>query len=424
MRAVLGKLADGDYEEAIREPLDDAIDSERALYRRMPDELLLRYFLIRTHVKEPGIWKEACIALEKAAGREAEQISKNAAASSGSAITQYLRWQITRQDYERAVTAADQCLKHPRLKTSVEVLFLKGMALSATGRYSEAERALEEAILLCRDRAKGKPLTVMPVLVLCMCEKAKALTKTGQNPAAQQVLREAQDILANRIPGQELFGLVFAGQAESRDFIHEHISLCAYIAAARLLQEKSRLLEQEEQYLEAVKLMRDSNTLAGKAYCGYPDPAGVYILADLTNTRGYIHWEIDEIYYAGDLLSDAKGMTTELRALMPDAWPVLLADICNNRGIVLSDARRKSTDAKQEYLRAVELLEKEASGSLLATELLGDCYFDLGLLYSKWGKKNKAVEYFKDARRKYMTVGKKAMKGKLELLAEELNELG
>ena len=109
---------------------------------------------------------------------------------------------------------------------------------------------------------------------------------------------------------------------------------------------------------------------------------------------------------------------------MPDAWPVLLADICNNRGIVLSDARRKSTDAKQEYLRAVELLEKEASGSLLATELLGDCYFDLGLLYSKWGKKNKAVEYFKDARRKYMTVGKKAMKGKLELLAEELNELG
>ena len=70
------------------------------------------------------------------------------------------------------------------------------------------------------------------------------------------------------------------------------------------------------------------------------------------------------------------------------------------------------------------MLEKEAPVSPLATELLGDCYFDLGLLYSKWGKKNKAVDYLKDARKQYMAVGKKVMKEKLELLAEELNDLG
>lgn len=448
MRASLGKLADGNYEEALRmledgdyeEALrmfeDDASDSDRSLYRRTPDELLLRYYLIRTHVKEPGIWKKACLALEKAAGREeeqtsnkaagreAKQTSNKAAASSGAALMQYLRWQITRQDYERAVTAADQCLQHPRLKTSVEVLFLKGMALSAMRRLSEADRTFDEAIRLCRERAKGKPLTVLPVLVLCMCEKAKTLVKAGQNPAAQNVLREAQDILVNKIPGQEIFGLVFSRQVESRDFIYDHTSLCAYIAAARLLEEKSRLLEQEEKYDEAAKLMKDSYNLAREAYCGYPDPAGVYIRADLMNTMGYIHWENDDIYHAGELLSDANGMITRLRALVPDAWPVLHADICNNRGIVLSDNMYKYTDAKQEYLRAVELLEKEAPGSLLATELLGDCYFDLGLLYSKWGKKNKAVDYLKDARRQYMAVGKKVMKEKLELLAEELNDLG
>ena len=337
---------------------------------------------------------------------------------------QYLRWQITRQDYERAVTAADQCLQHPRLKTSVEVLFLKGMALSAMRRLSEADRTFDEAIRLCRERAKGKPLTVLPVLVLCMCEKAKTLVKAGQNPAAQKALREAQDILVNKIPGQEIFGLVFSGQVNSRDFIYDHTGICAYIAAARLLQEKSRLLEQEEKYDEAAKLMKDSNILAREAYCGYPDPAGVYIRADLMNTMGYIHWENDDIYHAGELLSDANGMITRLRALMPDAWPVLNADICNNRGIVLSDNSYKYTDAKQEYLCAVELLEKEAPVSPLAAELLGDCYFDLGLLYSKWGKKNKAVDYLKDARRQYMAVGKKVMKEKLELLVEELNDLG
>ena len=424
MRASLGKLADGDYEEALRMLADNESDSDRSLYQRTPDELLLRYYLIRTHVKEPGIWKEACLALEKASGREAKQTSNKAAASSGAALMQYLRWLITRQDYERAVTAADRCLQHPRLKTSVEVLFLKGMALSAMRRLSEADRTFDEAIRLCRERAKGKPLTVLPVLVLCMCEKAKTLVKDGQNPAAQKVLREAQDILVNKIPGQEIFGLVFSGQVNSRDFIYDHTGICAYIAAARLLQEKSRLLEQEEKYDEAAKLMKDSYTLAREAYCGYPDPAGVYIRADLMNTMGYIHWENDDIYHAGELLSDANGMITRLRALMPDAWPVLNADICNNRGIVLSDNSYKYTDAKQEYLRAVELLEKEAPVSPLATELLGDCYFDLGLLYSKWGKKNKAVDYLKDARKQYMAVGKKVMKEKLELLAEELNDLG
>ena len=424
MRASLGKLADGDYEEALRMLADNESDSDRSLYQRTPDELLLRYYLIRTHVKEPGIWKEACLALEKASGREAKQTSNKAAASSGAALMQYLRWLITRQDYERAVTAADRCLQHPRLKTSVEVLFLKGMALSAMRRLSEADRTFDEAIRLCRERAKGKPLTVLPVLVLCMCEKAKTLVKDGQNPAAQKVLREAQDILVNKIPGQEIFGLVFSGQVNSRDFIYDHTGICAYIAAARLLQEKSRLLEQEEKYDEAAKLMKDSYTFAREAYCGYPDPAGVYIRADLMNTMGYIHWENDDIYHAGELLSDANGMITRLRALMPDAWPVLNADICNNRGIVLSDNSYKYTDAKQEYLRAVELLEKEAPVSPLATELLGDCYFDLGLLYSKWGKKNKAVDYLKDARKQYMAVGKKVMKEKLELLAEELNDLG
>ena len=54
--------------------------------------------------------------------------------------------------------------------------------------------------------------------------------------------------------------------------------------------------------------------------------------------------------------------------------------------------------------------------------MLGDCYYDLGLLYSEWGKKNKAEEYYKKARKEYLIVGKNAMKEKLDLLAKDRRE--
>ena len=337
-------------------------------------------------------------------------------------MTEYLRRQMIRQDYARAVAAADQCLLHPRLKASVEVLLLKGSALSAMRRFPDADLTLKKAIRICQEKAKGRPVTVLPVLVLCMCEQAKALAGGGQSKAAQKVLQQAQDILVNKTPGQELVGLVFSGKAETRDFFYDRIGSCSCIAAARLLQEKSRFPEQKEQYEEAVELLEKSSVFIREANCRYPDPMGVSVRADIMNMKGYIQWENDDGYSAGQAFSGAKAMIEELRVLMPDAWPVLLADICNNRGIKLTDNPYHYNDAKQEYLFAAKLLTEEAPGSPSATEMLGDCYYDLGLLYSEWGKKNKAEEYYKKARKEYLTVGKNAMKEKLDLLAKDRRE--
>ena len=289
-------------------------------------------------------------------------------------------------------------------------------------RFPDADLTLKKAIRICQEKAKGRPVTVLPVLVLCMCEQAKALAGDRKSKAAQKVLQQAQDILVNKTPGQELVGLVFSGKAERRDFYYDRIGFCSCIAAARLLQEKSRFPEQKEQYEEAVELLEKSTVFMREADCGYPDPMGVSVRADIMNMKGYIQWENDDGYAAGQEFSGAKAMIERLRMFMPDAWPVLLADICNNRGIKLTDNPYHYNDAKQEYLFAAKLLTEEAPGSPSATEMLGDCYYDLGLLYSEWGKKNKAEEYYKKARKEYLIVGKNAMKEKLELLAKDRRE--
>ena len=65
MRAALGKLADGAYEEALKmladgscedssnEAMDGAGSGGRSLYLRTPDELMLRYLILQTHAMEP-----------------------------------------------------------------------------------------------------------------------------------------------------------------------------------------------------------------------------------------------------------------------------------------------------------------------------------------------------------------------------------
>ena len=108
---------------------------------------------------------------------------------------------------------------------------------------------------------------------------------------------------------------------------------------------------------------------------------------------------------------------------MPDAFPVLFADVCNNRGIALSENDSTLYEAKQEYLDAAELLESITYEVPSAKELLGDCYYNLGVLYDDWGKDKRAKEYYLRARKIYKTVRKGDTKEKLLLISQNLAEL-
>ena len=425
MKAALAALAEGAWEESLHILTDDSGEDAAPPSLRTPDELLLRCYILRTHTGDNDAWNEACRTMEKAVRRESEPGFRPGSSSSGTALWENLRRQMIRQDYAGAAEAADRCLQHPLWKASEEVLARKGAALAELRRYPEADRAFEKAMELCRERADRKPLTALPVLALCMCERAKALTWAGRNAAARELLRQAQDVLEREIPEATIRIPENSGETAGKKGTPEPVSMCAAVAAARLVQERCRLPEQREQREEARKEIKRSLELLRKARCAYPDPEGVAVCAGICGRMDDIYPEGDQGWCDFQDFSYAKSQIEALRSQIPDALPVLLADICNNRGILLSENRHRFREARQEYLRAAELLEQEAPRSGAAEELLGDCYTNMGLLYQDWGtkKKSKAKDWLRKAKRQYRKDGLRPGKEKLELVEESLEEL-
>ncbi len=415
-RSALDALAADGFDAALA-PLE-----EGGTEQLTPDDILLRCFILRTH-PEPGTWRESCLALEKAAAREAEQIT-GGPASTGAALAENLRRQTVRQDCTAAVTAADQCLRHPRLKDSAEVLLLKGMALTSLRRLPEAGRALDRAIALCRQEAASAPLTGLPRLALCLCEKARGLAAGGRIREAREALRSAEAVLTRETHGPKIPKVLIEGQESSKDWIWLQASFSARTAAARLLRELCRLQAPDEPLNESAERMKRCRRFLPEPRRGYPDPAGVYRLAEAYNLSGLVYLDHGEDNKVSGEFTSGRRVIEELRFSVPDAYPVLLADLVNNHGILMSGRPNHMYEAKHLYQSAAEILEREAPPGPEAAELLGDCFYNLALLYQDWDKKKKAEEYLLKARAQYLAAGRTAAKEKLRLVAEAMNDPG
>ena len=404
MYMALDKFADGSYEEAVSLPM------------QTPDEKMLRYYMMQTHVKDPGIYPEIRRLLEEAAGQEANWLLEGSSGrataaavvgdgmrSSGTALLEFLKWQIIREDYNTAVSAANQCLRHPALQKSPDVFRLKGRALTELGDISEAKSIFEKAAAICRREAEKKPAAFLPVLVLCLCDKASVFIRSRQIRKAEEVLEQARAILQ---------------QENCAD-----ASLRFYVANLRVMEGLCRIRIHKDQCEAALEDAKNFQHDITEAHCNFPDPEKVYIYAEAYNLHGDVYRELEIDYYAKEYYSDAKIFLQNIRSFMPDAFPVLFADVCNNRGIALSENDSTLYEAKQEYLDAAELLESITYEVPSAKELLGDCYYNLGVLYDDWGKDKRAKEYYLRARKIYKTVRKGDTKEKLQLISQNLAEL-
>ena len=427
MYTALDKFADGAYEEAVSLPV------------QTPDEKMLRYYMMLTHVGDSDVYQEVRHLLGEAAnqeaswlsgetaGQEANSLSKQAAGqktrwiseqtatqkaaasmekricSSGTALLEFLKWQMIREDYEAAVSAADQCLLHPDLQKSPEVFRLKGRALTERGNISEAKSSFEKAAAICRREAEKKPATFLPILAQCLCDKASVFIRSKHIRKAEDILWQAWAILQ---------------QENCAD-----ASLGFYLVKLRVLEGLCRIRIHKGQCNEALEDAEKFQHNLTEAHCYFPEPEKVYIDAEAYNLYGDVYRELEIDYHAKEKYSTAKNSLQGLRSFMPDAFPVLFADVCNNRGITLSENDSTLYEAKQEYLDAAELLESIPYGAPSAKELLGDCYYNLGLLYDDWGKDKRAEEYYLRARKIYKTVNNGNTKEKLQLISQNLAEL-
>ena len=154
-----------------------------------------------------------------------------------------------------------------------------------------------------------------------------------------------------------------------------------YLANLRVLEEKCRVRMGKEQCGEALDDAGRFQHYLTEAYCYFPEPEKVRTNAEAYTLYGDLYLELETDYQAKEKYSVAKSWLRDLRSFLPDAYPVFFADVCNNLGIAFSRNSRSMNEAKQEYQDAAELLESITDKAPSAVELLGDCYYNLGLLY-------------------------------------------
>ena len=268
---------------------------------------------------------------------------------------------MLREDYRTAVPAADHCLRHPAFTESAEVLRLKGRALAELGKLPEAESIFEKAAVICRREAEKKPASLLPALGQCLCDRAEIFIRSKQIQKAEEILQQAERNLQQESCVDAGFGF--------------------YLANLRVLEEKCRVRMGKEQCGEALDDAGRFQHYLTEAYCYFPEPEKVRTNAEAYTLYGDLYLELETDYQAKEKYSVAKSWLRDLRSFLPDAYPVFFADVCNNLGIAFSRNSRSMNEAKQEYQDAAELLESITDKAPSAVELLGDCYYNLGLLY-------------------------------------------